>query len=59
MGMDRMFTARIPPRIYSVGKRSIEIKMPLMAKKTEMSSSSLWIATVVLLALTAWMFFKR
>jgi hypothetical protein len=54
-----MFTARIPPRIYGVGKRSIEIKMPFMAKKTEMSSSSLWIATVVLLALTAWMFFKR
>jgi hypothetical protein len=33
--------------------------MLLMAKKTEMSSSSLWIAVVVLLALTAWMYFKR
>jgi LPXTG-motif cell wall-anchored protein len=30
-----------------------------MAKKTGMSNSSLWIVTVVLLALTAWMFFKR
>lgn len=30
-----------------------------MAKKTEMSNSSLWIATLVLLALSAWMYFKR
>jgi hypothetical protein len=30
-----------------------------MAKKTEMSGSSLWIVTVVLLALAAWMYFKR
>jgi hypothetical protein len=30
-----------------------------MAKKTEMSDSSLWIVVIVLLALTAWMFFKR
>jgi hypothetical protein len=30
-----------------------------MAKKTGMSDSSLWIVTVVLLALTAWMYFKR
>jgi len=33
--------------------------MRLMAKKTEMSSSSLWIATIVLLALTAWMYFRK
>jgi paraquat-inducible protein B len=30
-----------------------------MAKKTEMSSSSLWVVAIVLLALTAWMYFKR
>ncbi|MGD0213306.1 MAG: LPXTG cell wall anchor domain-containing protein [Terriglobales bacterium] len=30
-----------------------------MAKKTGMSDSSLWIVTVLLLALTAWMYFKR
>jgi hypothetical protein len=40
-------------------RRGIEIKMALMSKKTEMSSSSLWIATLVLLALTAWMYFKK
>lgn len=33
--------------------------MRLMSKKTEMSSSSLWIATLVLLALTVWMYFKK
>jgi LPXTG-motif cell wall-anchored protein len=30
-----------------------------MAKKTGMSDSSLWIITVVLLVLSAWMYFKR
>jgi len=30
-----------------------------MAKKTEMSDSSLWIVVIVLLALTAWMYFKK
>ena len=30
-----------------------------MSKKTGMSDSSLWIVTVVLLVLTAWMFFKK
>jgi hypothetical protein len=29
-----------------------------MAKKTEMSGSSLWIGVVLLLALAAWMYFK-
>jgi hypothetical protein len=33
--------------------------MHSMAKKTGMSSSTLWIITVVLLALAAWEFFKR
>jgi LPXTG-motif cell wall-anchored protein len=33
--------------------------MPTMAKKTGMSDSSLWIITVLLLALAAWMFFKK
>jgi hypothetical protein len=33
--------------------------MRFMAKKTAMSNSSLWIVTIVLLALTAWMYFKR
>jgi hypothetical protein len=33
--------------------------MRFMAKKTEMSSSSLWIFAIVLLALTAWMYFKK
>jgi hypothetical protein len=30
-----------------------------MAKKTEMSGSSLWIVAVVLLVVAAWMYFKR
>jgi hypothetical protein len=30
-----------------------------MAKKTGMSDSVLWVVTVVLLVLTAWMYFKR
>ncbi|MGO8984485.1 MAG: LPXTG cell wall anchor domain-containing protein [Terriglobales bacterium] len=30
-----------------------------MAKKTGMSDSSLWIVTILLLALTAWMYFKK
>jgi len=30
-----------------------------MAKKTGMSDSSLWIITVVLIVLSAWMYFKR
>jgi hypothetical protein len=33
--------------------------MPSMAKKTGMSDSSLWIATIVLLTLAVWMYFKR
>ena len=33
--------------------------MQSMAKKTKMNSSSLWIITVLLLALAAWEFFKR
>jgi hypothetical protein len=37
----------------------IGIKMRIMAKKTKMSDSSLWIIAIVLLALTAWMYFKR
>jgi hypothetical protein len=30
-----------------------------MAKKTEMSGSSLWIVAVLLLVLAVWMYFKR
>ena len=30
-----------------------------MSKKTEMSSSSLWIFVIVLVALAAWMYFKK
>jgi len=30
-----------------------------MAKKTGMSSSTLWIITVLLIALAAWTYFKR
>ncbi len=33
--------------------------MPSMSKKTEMSSSSLWIFVIVLVALAAWMYFKK
>jgi hypothetical protein len=33
--------------------------MLFMAKKTEMSGSSLWMVVIVLLALAAWMYFKR
>lgn len=35
------------------------VRMPSMAKKTGMSDSSLWIATIVLLTLAVWMYFKR
>jgi hypothetical protein len=30
-----------------------------MAKKTEMSGSSLWVIALVLLAIAAWTFFKK
>ncbi|MGA9040015.1 MAG: LPXTG cell wall anchor domain-containing protein [Terriglobales bacterium] len=30
-----------------------------MAKKTGMSNSSLWVITVVLIAIAAWYFFKK
>jgi LPXTG-motif cell wall-anchored protein len=30
-----------------------------MAKKTGMSNSSLWVFAIVLLALAAWMYFKK
>jgi hypothetical protein len=33
--------------------------MPSMAKKTRMSDSTLWIFTILLLALAAWTYFKR
>jgi hypothetical protein len=33
--------------------------MRFMAKKTEMSGSSLWMVVIVLLALAAWMYFKK
>jgi LPXTG-motif cell wall-anchored protein len=33
--------------------------MWVMAKKTGMTDSSLWIAAIGLLALAAWMYFKR
>jgi hypothetical protein len=33
--------------------------MRFMAKKTEMSGSSLWIVVVLMLALAAWIYFKR
>jgi hypothetical protein len=42
------------PQIHNVG-----LRICLMAKKTEMSGSSLWIVTIVLLALAVWMYFKR
>jgi len=36
-----------------------EVKMSVMAKKSGMSDSSLWIVTIVLLVLSAWMYFKK
>ena len=44
---------------HSRAKPAVEVKMQRMAKKTEMSDSSLWIVVIVLLALSAWMYFKR
>jgi hypothetical protein len=32
--------------------------MPPMAKKTAMNNSSLWLFTVILLALAAWLYFR-
>jgi hypothetical protein len=46
-------------RFYGFRRRNIGFRMRFMAKKTAMSNSSLWIVTIVLLALTAWMYFKR
>jgi hypothetical protein len=43
----------LPPITHS------RVKMAAMAKKTGISDSSLWIVTVLLLVLTAWMYFKR
>jgi LPXTG-motif cell wall-anchored protein len=40
-------------------RRDVGLKMWFMAKKTGMSDSSLWIAMIVLLAIAAWMYFKR
>jgi hypothetical protein len=33
--------------------------MPAMAKKTGMADSTLWILTVALLAVSAWMYFRH
>jgi hypothetical protein len=33
--------------------------MPSMSKKTEMSSSSLWVVVIVLLTLAVWMYVKK
>jgi hypothetical protein len=33
--------------------------MPSMSKKTEMSDSSLWVVVIVLVALAAYMYFRR
>jgi len=38
---------------------AICLKICPMAKKTGFSDSSLWIITVVLVVLSAWMYFKR
>jgi hypothetical protein len=54
-----LFTKKIRPPTQRFRKSKIGPKMLLMAKKTEMSSSSLWIFAIVLLALSAWMYFKR
>jgi hypothetical protein len=35
------------------------LKIPGMAKKTGFSDSSLWIITVVLIVLSAWMWFRH
>ena len=37
----------------------IRVTMSRMAKKTGMSDSSLWVITVLLLALSAWMYLKK
>jgi hypothetical protein len=49
------------PWIVACGFRAIpfvEVQDAPMAKKTEMSDSSLWITAIVLLALAAWTYFK-
>jgi hypothetical protein len=53
------FDVNIFRNLLSSAGGDVEIRMRGMAKKTGMSDSSLWIVTVVLLALTAWMFFRR
>jgi hypothetical protein len=40
-------------------QRPIRLKIPGMAKKTGMSDSSLWLLTVALIAVSAWMFFRH
>ena len=54
-----LLTSAIRPPLCLAPTRMVELKMRLMAKKTGMSSSSLLIVTIVLLALAAWMYFKR
>jgi len=53
------FNGNISSTQKSSAISDVEIRMRVMAKKTGMSDSSLWIVTIVLLALTAWMFFKK
>jgi len=38
---------------------TLGVRMAAMAKKTGISDSSLWVTTVLLLALAAWMYLKR
>ena len=49
----------VPARNRVPQMRDVGLRICLMAKKTEMSGSSLWIAVIVLLVIAAWMYFKR
>ena len=66
LGFDAIGTAakanqcpRLPSPFPLSPKRAIRLTISLMAKKTGMSDSSLWIFTVVLLLLAAWLYFRR
>jgi hypothetical protein len=54
------YSAKLPePQPNHFAQSRSSYKIWCMAKKTGMSSASLWIVTVLLLLLAAWTYFKK
>ncbi len=52
--------AGLPESVLSTPREApVRLTIRGMGKKTGMSDSSLWLITVVLVALTAWMYFRH